>query len=146
MGFGNSEPFYGYFTYHFFHVNWVHLLLNSLALITLYRMINQVLPWWKIMLFSYLYSTLAAPLASQPISTIGSSGMISSMIGLFYALILRGDLTINNKKQFIIFTSSTFIWLAVSLISPISNGLLHLLSIVFSLTYAIKNTGSPRHS
>jgi len=149
VGFSIGSGIYTYFVYHFYHVDFIHLILNSLGLISMWRILVKVIPWWKLLFLSYIYATVAAFVTPQLIPTIGASGMIYAMIGLFFASIIRNDMKIINLPQFLMFCSVVIIALVISLIGVRSNGQLHLASMILGVSYSLKkftfrpNRGEP---
>lgn len=75
IGFGEGQPWYSMFVYHFFHANIFHLVANFVFL-ACFR------PRWTTILESYLVATACAygPLTGVSMPTCGISAMCFAMI------------------------------------------------------------------
>jgi membrane associated rhomboid family serine protease len=125
VGYSNTTPLITHFTYNFSHVNIWHLVLNSLAYIGVFRMLEKSIKHWKIILLSLSVAIIASFFASYDIPTMGASGMIYAMIGMWFGLVMNKTLTIIDKKLFLIYCLSVILMLAVSFFKHNSNFLLH---------------------
>lgn len=67
------------FLYPFFHANWFHLLVNGIAIWTLYRPEHPCKPC-RDLLFPYMISCVVWPLSARPL--VGISNMLYAAIGL----------------------------------------------------------------
>ena len=62
-------------TYSFFHANWWHLAVNSIAILSIYKKINP-----KDLILSYLIAVLVYPLSFRPV--IGFSNILYAQLGM----------------------------------------------------------------
>ena len=62
-------------SYSFFHANWWHLAVNSIALFTIYKKISP-----KDLILSYLIAILVYPLSFRPV--IGFSNILYAQLGM----------------------------------------------------------------
>lgn len=78
--FGESQPWWMCFFYHFDHANIFHLVLNLWAL-------YQFKPRWKTVIVAYAVSSLSAllPFSSVALPTCGMSGLLMAAYARKYA-------------------------------------------------------------
>jgi hypothetical protein len=65
--------------------------------------------------------------------TVGVSGMVYAMIGMFFTMILCGEIKIINRKKITLFVAGILACLAVSAMKENSNFFLHLHSLFFGM-------------
>lgn len=75
--FGNGDYWLRAFTYSFFHANWWHLAVNSLAIWTIYK--NPCKPC-RDLLFPFIIAVVVYPLSFRPI--LGFSNVLYAALGL----------------------------------------------------------------
>lgn len=102
VGYSSHSAIYTHFTYSFQHVSWIHLFFNSIGLISLYNVLEKVFSKFVLLAYSYSIAVLASFLSKRDLPTVGSSGVIYAMIGLFLATSLIGKkLKIVDHKKFL---------------------------------------------
>ena len=134
LGYSYVSPFYTHFTYMFQHAGWMHLILNSLAFIGLYRAISIQIKWlFPLILFIGFYCSF---LAVHALPTVGASSMVYAMIGMLFGLIKTRRMKIKNLWVFIF---SVVLMITVSFFKHSSNTGLHVWSMVFGFGYIMFN-------
>jgi len=132
IGYTDISPIWTHFTYMFQHANVVHLIINSLAFIGMFRVLERVINKY-ILAASILSMGFAASFISMyELPTVGISGAIYAMVGMYLALILTKKLTVKDRKKLYIFIASIILCLTVSFFKPNSNYGLHLICLVYS--------------
>jgi membrane associated rhomboid family serine protease len=134
-GYTVSSPLHTHFTYMFVHAGAVHLAINTMAFIGMFRALENlhVCKGW-ILALSVIMCGFAASLP-PPVRfdtpTVGSSSMVYAMIGIYLVWIRRcKTVRITNRTNFITFIACICISLAISYFKPGSNFPLHLLSLL----------------
>lgn len=114
LGYATGTPLYTHFTYSFQHTDWIHLALNSFAFLSFYGILNRVLPGWLLLAYAYATAVAASFPSTYPIPTVGASGIVYAMIGLYITISLIGrKLRITSRRQFFFF----IVCLTLSIIS-----------------------------
>lgn len=142
-GYCVDSPLINHIIFNFSHVNWIHLVLNSLAYIGVFRTLQKTIHTYKIVLLPLLVSFLCSFYAVYPIPTMGASGMIYAMIGMFFAEVINGKLVINDKKMFDLYILSVVLALVISFFNHHSNFKLHILCLVIGLVLSLRHFGKP---
>ncbi|WP_367279879.1 rhomboid family intramembrane serine protease [Bacteroides sp.] len=119
-GVSSTSPWWTHFTYQFLHGSFIHLLSNAYAL---WFCLNKKNASFKNLLSIYLMSVLASFIIPSSIPTVGSSGMIFSIIGI--------NLISAPTKRNIIYTT---IILITGFIIPHIAGGIHLTCFILGFT------------
>jgi membrane associated rhomboid family serine protease len=90
LGYTDSSLWYTHFTYMFQHAGIVHLLLNSIAFISLFTALEKQVNKWLLSACIIAISFLASFAAMHDMPTVGASGMVYAMIGMFFGMVTRG--------------------------------------------------------
>lgn len=131
QGYTEHTNWITHITFNFSHANWVHLLLNSIAYIGVFRTLQKTKSVWNIFLNSLLISILCSFFVYYDTPVMGASGMIYAMIGMFFSEIFTGKLVIVNRNLFGTYIVSVIIAICISAINPHSAFMLHLLCLIF---------------
>lgn len=126
----------GVFTYQFLHGNWLHLAVNVLSLVLLYKPFkiiygnifnsdNNIV----LLLIIYAGSVLAALITPLDIPTVGASGMVFFILGAILALR-------PTKQQFINYIW-VFLGIIVSAIMGHANTPLHVAAFFIGVLFGI---------
>ena len=126
----------GVFSYQFLHGNLLHLIVNVVSLLLLYKPFRTIYGNrfnydndFVLFLIIYIASVLAALLGCSSIPTVGASGMVFFILGAILALR-------PTKQQFI-----NYIWVFFGIIASVffgnSNTLLHLAAFTIGVLFAI---------
>ena len=83
FGYSETSNFYTHFTFMFVHLGSYHLIINLYVFYTLYEVLEKKLGSYALWL-PLLVSFLASFLCEYKIPTIGLSGVIFSMLALFF--------------------------------------------------------------
>lgn len=124
------------FCYQFAHGSWIHLGINSLCLVMMFKPILKAYEercfrarTFAFLFATYLGSSLAALFTSQDIPTVGSSGIVFFLLGAL--LMLRPTL---RQLQSYIYVAIAII---VQIIRGKSNVALHLVAFVLGALFII---------
>lgn len=130
LGYTNNSGWLSHFTYMFQHSNIIHLLLNSFSFlvvwIALQRFVKQV---YILPVFIIAFAASFLPYASYVEPTVGVSGVVYAMMGMFVLYL--------KNKGLVIFLLSVLITLIVSYFVPNSNFFLHLYCLVGGVVYGM---------
>ncbi len=136
-GYFIGSPLYTHFTYMFCHAGIIHLTLNSLSFIAMFRFLSIYIK--PLLLFSIILfiGFSASFFAECTLPTVGASSMVYAMIGLFTGGILLGKYKIKNLEVFFIVLTLS---LGISYFKQSSNFTLHIVSLLFGLLLTLFNT------
>lgn len=138
LGYSSSSPIWTHATYQFQHLNWTHLLLNSFAFLSLCKVLRKALPLSLILTYAYFASVIISFFSELDLPTVGASGMIYTMSGMFIAISLIGEkLRIVDGKKFSLFLLGITIALILSAIKPHINFFCHLLGLISGIIIGI---------
>ena len=145
LGYTTTSPVYTHFTYMFQHAGIIHLVINSLAFIGMFRAVEKYINKWILSGICIFFAFLLSFFSSYDIPTVGASSMIYIMIGMFLSITLfYKKVKINDKRKYLLFITSIFLSLLVSAFKHNSNFLLHVLSIssgiIIGLIFLIKKS------
>lgn len=131
FAFNNGGYFIGsslstHFSYIFCHANGFHLFFNSLAFIGIYRAMR-----FKYVVITFFIAVVASFFAQYTIPTVGASGWIYAMFGVYSGFLIKGIVT-KNKLAFFLSVGLMF---TVSVFKHNSNWILHLISYSLGLIY-----------
>jgi membrane associated rhomboid family serine protease len=114
------------------------LFVNSISLIVIYRPVAKAIGGIKTISLSILVAFLGSYIASYDEITLGSSGVVMAIIGIYYALIVNKIFRVADKKMFLI---NTFLFFGLSIvmwiINPATNILLHAVCMLASFVFVI---------
>jgi membrane associated rhomboid family serine protease len=131
IGYTETSPLWTHFTYQFQHANIVHLIINSLAFIGMFRLLEKFVNKWLLSASILTIGFAASFLSMYSTPTVGASAMVYAMIGIFFSMInLSQDIKIIDKRKFALFVASILICLAISAIKGNSNFFLHLFALM----------------
>jgi len=100
MGYSTTSPFYTHITFMFIHATIFHLAINLFAFYKLYDAIEKKLGSYALWL-PLVISFLASFICEYKLPTVGSSGIVFAMAGIFFALyILKRESYIINAIIF----------------------------------------------
>lgn len=134
LGYSTTSPTYTIFTYQFQHASWMHLILNSIAFFSFYKALQKAIPQPIIFLAAYLLSIIAAICSCYSQPTVGASGMIYVMAGMFLSICFIGKkLHIVDKRKFVLFVSCLAISITISFFKPSVNTACHLWALALGL-------------
>lgn len=138
LGYSSSSPIWTHITYQFQHLNWIHLSLNSFAFLSLCKVLQKALPLSLILAYAYFASIIISFLSVMDLPTVGASGMIYTMSGMFISISLIGaKLRIIDNKKFSLFLFGITIALVLSAIKPHINFSCHLLGLISGIIIGI---------
>jgi len=83
FGYSETSNFYTHFTFMFVHIGLYHLIINLYVFYTLYEVLEKKLGSYALWL-PLLVSFLASFICEYKIPTIGLSGVVFSMLALFF--------------------------------------------------------------
>jgi len=129
-GYTTTSPVWTHFTFQFQHANIIHLIINSLAFIGMFRILERVINKYILAATILVIPFTVSFMAMYEIPTVGISGAIYAMFGIYLAMITSKKLIIKDKNKLYIFVISIIICLIVSFLKPGSNFPLHLFSLI----------------
>lgn len=136
QGFGYSEtsPLYTHFVYQFMHVNFMHLCMNLFSFQAFYKLLRGTL-CLPALLFSYISSVLASFLSEDVYPTVGCSGLVYALIGVYVVLLLFSNKKTKVEKYKIVLSYSLIILfpLVIMHFIPYINSMCHVYSLVFGV-------------
>ena len=136
LGYTISSPIYTHLTYSFMHASILHLVFNSLAFIGFYRVLKN---YYKgLFLIIVLIAFSASFFAEYTLPTVGASGMVYAMIGMYIGLLVIGKVKI-LKKDLYIFLFSIGLMFAISVFKHNSNYVLHAICFIMGFGYEMLN-------
>lgn len=131
IGYSTNSYWYNHFIYQFQHTGWMHLILNSIAFIGFYNALTKGTNGLLIILYAYIGSVVASYLSVYDIPTIGSSGMVYTMVGLLIVQAFMGKrLRILNKKAFYMLLGCLAICFLISVLKGTANNLCHVFGLI----------------
>ena len=132
IGFATNSPWWTHFTYSFQHASILHLVINTLVFINVFRVMEKFLSWKVLLPAIYFIATCASFASVQSIPTVGASGMIYAMFGMMSFIVLFNSSSWRQKRVF--FLSIAFM-LLVSFFNKSSNFEAHVLSFLIGVLY-----------
>lgn len=132
----SRDQIFGMFSYHFMHVNVLHLIMNMLSLAIIYKPIHHLYirklghfttPPFFIAI--YVLATIAGAAAALHTPTYGASGIVFVLLGMLLAL--------NPTKQQIKNYIYVGIAVVISIFTGKSNVLLHILAFALGGIYIL---------
>ncbi|MBF0651074.1 rhomboid family intramembrane serine protease [Dysgonomonas sp. GY75] len=138
LGYTNASPLYTHFTYMFQHASALHLLINSLAFIGTYTSLEKHMNRWVFLGLSSGCSVLASFGAMHDEPTVGISGAVYVMTGLYTGItLLDKHIKIADTRKYLLYIGCIIISLSVSFVKGNSNFLLHLDSLVIGMVISV---------
>lgn len=131
----SEEHLYNCFIYMFFHSGWLHLIINVLSLVILWKPIAKL--WEKrynkgrvwLWILCYLGSVLAGIICVGDVPTVGASGLVFFLLGVLLML----NPTIAQLKR--------YVWVGITVVAQIiighSNVKLHITTFVMGMLIII---------
>jgi membrane associated rhomboid family serine protease len=133
MGYTADSPLWTHITYQFQHAGVLHLIINTLAFIGMFRLLEKFVNKWILSASVILVGFIASFLSMYHTPTVGASAMIYAMIGMFLSLNSCGHIKILDKKKFILFIVTLLACLVISALKANSNFFLHLFALMLGL-------------
>lgn len=141
LGYTLHSSIYTHITFHFQHASILHLLINSLTFISIYTALERFVNKWIFLPVSFICSTLASFVAIYDIPTVGISGIIYVMIGLFIGIsVFSKKAKIEDIKKYLLFILSIAICLFIGHIRGNSNIPLHVYSLMLGFFCSVPYT------
>lgn len=131
LGYTATSPWYTHITYSFQHASIMHLLINSFAFWTLYRVLERYISSWHIAIIALFTAISMSFFASYIIVVVGASGMIYTMMGMYFFLVSIHKIHFKDKTTLIVSIISVITFLIISFLKHNSAGMLHLLCLSF---------------
>lgn len=133
IGYTNTFSLWTHFACQFQHAGTVHLVINSLSFIAMFRLLEKFVNRWLLSLIIVAAGFVSSFLSMYDTPTVGASAMVYAMVGMFVSIITCSGMKIPDKRKFAMFIVGTVACLSVSALKENSNFLLHLFSLVNGL-------------
>jgi membrane associated rhomboid family serine protease len=127
LGYTASSPWYTHVTYIFQHANFMHLALNSISFFLLFKVLEKFFSSWNIIIVSLISAFAMSFFCMYDQPVVGASGMIYTMLGMYFFLICHKQIRFKDKATLYVFIFSVTTFLVISFFKPNSAGLLHFL-------------------
>lgn len=138
LGYVSHSSLCTHLTYMFQHASIMHLVLNSIAFISIFHILQRLLKKRYIVVSMVLCGFVASFLSAKAIPTVGASSMVYAMIGTYIGLTsLCSQIKIADTRKYLLFMSCVGLGLLVSLLNPNSNSLVHLYSLILGVVISI---------
>lgn len=138
IGYSTTSPAWTRFTYMFQHSGVIHLACNTFVFISFFKILVKIFPIIKLIVYTYLAGILASIGTAYPVVTVGASGMIYGMIGLYMsAIFISKKLTIIDKKKFITWFCIIIIATMATLFQKNINGVNHVHGLISGILIGI---------
>ena len=138
IGYTNHSPIYTHATYMFQHSGIVHLIINSLAFIGMFRTMEKFVNKWILSAAIIISAFTMSFVAMYDIPTVGASAMIYTMIGMFLGMTtFCNNIKIADTKKYLLFISVVVISLTISFFKHNSNFTLHVASMVLGFIISL---------
>jgi membrane associated rhomboid family serine protease len=133
-GYTTVSPLWTHLTYQFQHSGLIHLLVNSLSFIGMFRLLERFVNRWLLSVLIIAVGFTASFLSMHDAPTVGASAMVYVMAGLFFSLIgLCRDIRILDKGKFSLFIFGMLACLTVSALKGNSNFFLHVFALIMGV-------------
>ena len=133
------------YIYQFAHASWLHLIINALSLLLMYKPIKRIYEErfgnarsWEFLAILYLGSVLAGLLTPKELPTVGASGMVFFLLGEL--IMLRPTL---KQLQGYIYVALAVI---IQIIRGHSNVALHIVAFILGALWIIIRLLCKQHS
>lgn len=136
IGYTHSSPLYTHLTYMFQHAGIMHLTVNTISFMAMFRVVQKCIASPVLTAIILLAAFACSFLAACSIPTVGASPMVYTMVGLVIGFVATRRLRFGNKSALRIFLLSIFLSLSVSALKHNSNFALHLYALAFGLLIA----------
>lgn len=131
LGYTTTSPLYTHITYAFQHAGIMHLIINSLAFISMFRQVEKYLNKYLLSTLIILCAFISSFWAMYQIPTVGASSMVYAMLGIYLGLIAFSDkIKIADTRKFLLYIFCIIIVLSVSYLKHNSNFWVHIYSLI----------------
>lgn len=125
-GYSDSSKWWTHISYIFAHVNVLHLVINSMAFFTLFKLLQQIVYKWWLLLIAFGVAIAGSYFASYSIDTKGASGVVYVLLGAFTWMAISDRIRFKQAYYNFVFAFGVIAGLAISGLNPSSNTALHL--------------------
>jgi membrane associated rhomboid family serine protease len=137
IGYTDISPWWTHLTYMFQHTGILHLIVNSLAFIGMFRILEKIVDKYVLLAAILSIGFIASFLSMYKIPTLGISGAVYAMPGIYFALVRVKRLTVIDRKKFYLFVFSVILCLSFSFFNPHSNFRLHVFSTIMGYVFGL---------
>ena len=142
LGFSTTSPLNTHLTYMFQHASLMHLVLNSISFVILFKVLTIYVNKHKMFLSVLAIGFVASFFSEHLLPTVGASSMIYAMVGMLYGLVCRKKLEFEDKKYIYLNLVTLLIYLTMSYLIKNSNFSIHFISLVMGF---IVGVGLPKY-
>ncbi len=140
IGFTDDSALWTHFTYMFQHAGWLHLIINSIAFVGMFMTLGRFVSKWWLVLMCLLGGFTASFAGEYHLPTVGASGMVYVMIGIYISYTLFSkDVKITSVKKYAWFVVSSIAMLAAGWFLHGVNFWLHLCGFGLGLVWGTVN-------
>lgn len=132
LGFTTCSPLWTHLTYSFQHGSILHLIINTLVFISVFRVMEKFIRPLLLFVIIYTISTVVSFAAMEATPTVGSSGMIYAMLGMETVIVIFNSATAKQKRLFFF---SIALMLCMSLVNGGSSFMVHIASFTFGALF-----------
>lgn len=87
LGVSDTSPWWTLLTYSMVHLSFIHLLINSIAFMSYWRILKRYFNTYAVLCIAVFTSVISAYLGKAAIPTVGASAVIYSMAGTYIAAV-----------------------------------------------------------
>ena len=145
MGYYNGGEMYRHFVYMFQHGSPLHLLMNSVVFISMFRFLKGMCNKWILLIVIYSVSVITSFIVGYDTPCVGASGMNYVMIGMYCSILTPRFVSwvkMGNKKDiksYTLFLVSLVLALIMSCLFRQSAFLLHILCLFSGILFILTN-------
>lgn len=142
IGFSTTSPLNTHLTYMFQHASLMHLVLNSISFVILFKVLISYVNKHKLFISIMAIGFISSFFSEHLLPTVGASSMIYAMVGMLYGLVCRKKLEFDDKKYLYLNLVTLFVYLTMSYLIKNSNFSIHFISLVMGFVVGV---GLPKY-
>ncbi len=146
FGYSLTSPWWTHVTYIFAHASILHLIINLIGFISIFKFLSKIESKMYLLVFSFSAAVIMSFFTEKELPTVGMSGVVYYLIGVFTALVFYGRIAYKSWFSYTVFLFALTLSLLISYFNKTSNFELHLSCFVVgvnteNLKYSIKLYG-----
>lgn len=136
LGYNSSTPLYTHLSYMFQHASILHLVMNSLAFVTMFRACKLFVSKYWVFAISVIVALGASFFGVYELKTVGASGMVYAMMGFYIFSYLDAN---KPTRSFYIFLLAISVSIVISVFKESSNVFLHIAALIGGVLVSLFN-------